>query len=71
MHQRWEYKIVHFRTDQFTSTGIPSDLNQHFDEYGAEGWELVSTESMLSHLGFFPGTRTIAIIAFFKRPLAT
>jgi len=32
MHQRWEYKIVHFRTNHFTSTGIPSDLNQLFDD---------------------------------------
>ena len=34
MSQRWEYKIVYFSADQWTSTGLPADFNEKFDEFG-------------------------------------
>ncbi len=70
MDDRWEYKIVWINADRGTGTGLPSDLNQKLDEYGAEGWELVSTES-ISRATLFPwgGAKTVSLIAFFKRRL--
>jgi hypothetical protein len=64
---KWEYKIVYIRASPWTRlvhrfapmyTGLPTDLNEDFDQWGSEGWELVGTEYI------DPG-----LVAFFKRPL--
>jgi hypothetical protein len=70
MGDRWEYKIVWINADRRTGICLPSDLNQKFDEYGAEGWELASTES-ISRATYFPwgGAKSVSLIAFFKRRL--
>jgi hypothetical protein len=66
---RWEYKIVYIDTARWTSTGLPENLNEQFDRWGAEGWELTRTESIL-HRGFWAAASyTAGIVAFFKRPL--
>ena len=66
---KWEYKVVYIDTARWTSTGLPGDVNEQFDKWGADGWELVRTESVL-HSGWGWGTYTAGIIAFFKRPVA-
>ncbi len=67
---KWEYKIVYFDAMRWTSTGLPSDLNEQFDKWGAEGWELVRTEAVL-HTGWLNvGSYTAGIVTFFKRPLS-
>jgi hypothetical protein len=67
MGVRWEYKVVKMSANLWTSTGLPEDLNVKFDEYGAEGWELVSTDT-LERSGFFShGSDTAVLVAFFKR----
>jgi hypothetical protein len=69
MGEPWEYKIVYFSTEQWTSTGLPSDLNEQFDIFGAEGWELVSTHSIAGR-GWFSWTgKTVGAVAYFKRRL--
>jgi hypothetical protein len=65
MGEGWEYKIVDISAARWTSSGLPADINEKFDRYGAQGWELVATESIIR--GVFYGSSTIAIIAFFKR----
>ncbi|MFL5241958.1 MAG: DUF4177 domain-containing protein [Gemmataceae bacterium] len=68
---KWEYKVVYIVTTKWTSTGLPTDLGESFDQWGNEGWELVKIEPI--HAGgwflFFFGTftRTDAFVAFFKR----
>jgi Domain of unknown function (DUF4177) len=59
--EQWEYKIVYVNVRGRTATGLPPELNEDFDRWGAEGWELVATEYL---------TRWVApdgLIAFFKR----
>jgi hypothetical protein len=68
MTQQWEYKIVHILADRWTGTGLPEDINIQFDQFGSEGWELVSTESLMRP-GIVSPLKTVAIVAFFKRPL--
>jgi hypothetical protein len=57
-----------------TSTGIPDDINENFNKYGREGWELIKIEPklrggiMLFGFGWFD--QTIGYLAFFKRPLS-
>jgi hypothetical protein len=65
---KWEYKIVYVDTARWTRTGLPTDLNEQFDKWGAEGWELVRTEPVLRR-GLFAFLYTAAIVAFFKRQL--
>jgi hypothetical protein len=68
----WEYKIVFIDATKWTSTGLPTDLGQRFDEWGAEGWELIRVEPILRGgrfvFGLGTATRTESLIAFFKRP---
>ena len=69
---KWEYKIVHIDATRWTSTGLPKELGERFDEWGNEEWELVRIEpihtggSFVIFFGTF--TRTDGFIAIFKRP---
>ena len=69
MGERWEYKIVHVSADRWTRTGLPEELNQHFDKLGTEGWELVGTEAIIRPNLFRAAGQTVGIVAFFKRRL--
>ena len=66
---KWEYKIAHILANEWTGTGLPNELNQRFDAWGAEGWELIGTESIVRS-GFLNFTTTVALVAFFKRSIA-
>ncbi len=70
MSERWEYKIVHILAERWTGTGLPSDLNVQFDQFGADGWELVGTESIIRPSWFCSAGKTVGIVGFFKRRLA-
>ena len=72
MDEKWEYKIVYSSAERWTATGLPADLNQKYDEFGADGWELVGTESV-ERPSFFPwgGSKTVCVVAFFKRRLGS
>lgn len=68
MVETWEYKVIYFGAERWTSTGLPSDINEKFDEYGSEGWELVATDSITRPSWWFgSGGTTVGIVAFFKR----
>lgn len=70
---RYEYKMLHFRANMWSSTGLPEDLNVKFDELGAAGWEYLEMKPLLSgglfflFIGYF--TRTNSMVAVFRRPL--
>jgi Domain of unknown function (DUF4177) len=68
MEEMWEYKIVHFSSQRWTSTGLPEDINERFDEFGKQGWELVGTEGIVRP-GWFWSAATAGIVGFFKRRL--
>jgi hypothetical protein len=69
MSERWEYKIVHVSAKRWTSTGLPADLNEQFDKFGADGWELVGTDAIIRPSWFWSTGTTVGILAFFKRRL--
>ena len=56
-----------------TKTGLPDDLNEQFDKFGNEGWELVKVEPKLdggfAAFGFGWLHQTVGYVAFFKRVL--
>jgi hypothetical protein len=68
MEHTWEYKILHIGAERWTGTGLPSDLNQRFDEFGSQGWELVGLVS-IDRPSFIPwgGSKTVGVVATFKR----
>lgn len=71
MSDRFEYRVVHFNAERWTVSGLPNDLNELFDEYGSQGWELVGTEAIQrASLFLWGGSRTVGVVAFFKRRLA-
>ncbi len=37
---KWEYKIVYINAKNRTSTGLPEEINEEFDRYGANGGNL-------------------------------
>jgi hypothetical protein len=49
---------------------LPDDINQQFDKFGAEGWELVGTDAITRPAWFWAGGTTVGIVAFFKRRLS-
>jgi len=69
---KWEYKIAYIQAAKWTSTGLPKDLGEQIDQWGAEGWDLVRVEPILRSgflfLGIGTTVRTEAFVAFFKRP---
>jgi hypothetical protein len=67
MGERWEYKIIHVSAERWTSTGLPGDLNDQFDRFGADGWELVATEAITRPSWFGQAGTTAGIVGFFKR----
>jgi hypothetical protein len=69
MVERWEYKIVYFSAERWTATGLPADLNEHFDKLGVEGWELVGTEAIIRPSWLWSAGKTVGVVGFFKRPL--
>ncbi|MEM7260841.1 MAG: DUF4177 domain-containing protein [Planctomycetota bacterium] len=70
---KWEYKIVNINADEWSGTGMPADTGQRFDEWGADGWELVKVTPILRggflFFGLGAATKTAMIVAFFKRPI--
>lgn len=68
MSDKWEYEVVHVSAERWTGTGLPADLNQRFDEFGAQGWELVACVP-ITRASFFPmgGSTTVGVLATFKR----
>jgi hypothetical protein len=70
---KWEYKIIYINAKSFTKTGLPDDLNEQFDKYGSQGWELVKVEPKLDGgfavFGIGWIHQTVGYLAFFKREL--
>ena len=71
MIEKWEYKIVYFSAERWTTTGLPSDFNEQFDKFGSEGWELVGTEAITRPSWLFSAANTVGVVGFFKRRLSS
>ncbi len=68
MNETWEYKVLHIDAQKWTGSGLPNDLNLRLDELGAEGWEMVGTESIQrTSIFMWGGSKTVGMIAYFKR----
>ena len=70
---KWEYKIVYVNAKQKTSSGLPENVNEQFNEYGRDGWELVKVEPKLEGWGMIFGIgwiQTAGYVAFFKKPIS-
>ncbi len=67
-NKKWEYKIVYINANQWRqNSGLPEDINERFDEWGAAGWELVKIVPRLTSTFFFIGSYTEGYVAFFKK----
>ena len=62
----WEYKVVQVSQKEILGTrGKRFDAEQEFNRLGAEGWEMVSCESITLGTMF---SFTAVLIYTFKRP---
>ena len=67
MVQRWEYHSMTMETHAFLTRGVIDldALNAELDEFGADGWELVSCVAITG-----AGVGTARVLCVFKRPVA-
>lgn len=63
---RWEYLTMDISIEGFLGTKIePQKIANLLNEFGPQGWELVSTTPITIDQG-----RTASILGIFKRPAA-
>lgn len=62
---RWEYATVEFVAAGFENPGLNETYRATMNQYGADGWELVSAVTYSSPLA--KGAE--AVVLFFRRPL--
>lgn len=67
--QKFEYKLVSIDISQIRKPDYQSEISKNFNQYGAEGWELVKLESVIRPSSWYMGSKTEGFIAAFKRPL--
>ncbi|WOK08268.1 DUF4177 domain-containing protein [Imperialibacter roseus] len=65
--QKFEYKIVTISVAHLKKKDFQSELSRNFDEWGAEGWDLVKFEPVLESWFLFNDVRTKEFIVVFKR----
>jgi hypothetical protein len=53
----------YFSAGRWTSTGLPTGINEQFDRIGADGWELVGTDSIIRP-SWFGSATTVGVIAY-------
>lgn len=72
---QWEYKLLVIKTFMNTATGLDDNLNEKFNELGADRWQLVEMQPVLKKGFFFGGigntSYTDSIVAVFKRIKST
>jgi hypothetical protein len=66
---KWEYMIAQTLAGEWTTMGLPNEVNDRFNALGRDGWELIGTESIVRS-ALMGGVATVVIVAFFKRPMA-
>jgi hypothetical protein len=72
--EKWEYKIVYINAKKkISGSGLPDDINEQFDRYGSEGWNLDKMVPKLNGGGMAFGfgwiSQTVGYVAVFKRLL--
>jgi hypothetical protein len=66
MGKRWEYRVEHEDVTGWPGAGPPADLADRFTHLGADGWELVGTDT-IEQATAFGGSKTTTLVAYFKR----
>ncbi len=62
---RWEYKTAKLKVEGFWGPNFnPEETDKIFDQWGAEGWELVSAFDINEGAGY-----SKEVVFIFKRPL--
>lgn len=65
--KKFDYKIITISVAHLKKRGFQSELNQRFQEWGDEGWDLVKMEPISSGGVVFQGNNTDEFLAVFKR----
>lgn len=65
--KKYEYKLLTISATQLKKSGFQADLDQKFQDFGNDGWELVSMEGVSVGGFLFSSSYTREFIAVFKR----
>ena len=65
--KKFEYKIITISVSHFRKKNFQTELNDKFEKWGNEGWELIKMEAISSGGIIFQGATTEEFLAVFKR----
>ena len=65
--RKFEYKLLTINVNHLKKEKFQIELDEKFQKWGNEGWELIKMESITSGGMFFHGATTESFFAVFKR----
>ena len=65
--KKYEYKIITIRAGHLDRNNFQEKLDQNFNDWGNEGWDLVKMEPITSGGLFWQGANTDKFLIVFKR----
>lgn len=61
---KWEYKTVKLQVSSFSSSNFElPEMDKFINQFGQDGWELVSTLGIVSFNSFYPYTNEIILFS--------
>ncbi|VXC33019.1 conserved hypothetical protein [Flavobacterium sp. 9AF] len=65
--KKFEYKLLTINVAHFKKDSFQLELDEKFQKWGSEGWELVKMEAINSSSVFLHGATTEKFFIIFKR----
>lgn len=65
--KKFEYKIITISVSHFKSENFQTELNDKFEKWGNEGWDLIKMEAISTGGVIFQGATTKEFLTVFKR----
>lgn len=68
--EKWEYKVFTPKMEGWLAKRVSKKTFEELDEFGKEGWELVSVAPVSGNTGVSYGGTTANFVFFFKRKIS-
>ncbi|WNJ17142.1 DUF4177 domain-containing protein [Pontibacter sp. G13] len=69
--KQYEYKLVNINSNWFGKPRRQQEIHEHFNQWGAQGWELVSLTPIIEGNVFTNASDTKDLVAVFKREIVS
>lgn len=67
--KKFEYKVLNLTAKDLSDEAFLRELNNAFNKWGSEGWDLIKMESIEKGSYMTMGSKTSAFVLVFKREL--